>query len=182
MRSASKILVICGAILALCLPASAQALTRTEYVPQAEAICLSNQQAFVQSSKKIAKKLKKLPKALVKVLERSRNQAQFRRGLVNLLKPVSNLEIKLGNSLATTNTALAALVPPPEDAATITSWLASRGIDASNLIAAGRASKSGSFKRAAQLSDQASQHIVATDQLVTGFGFKNCLLSPGATF
>jgi hypothetical protein len=129
--------------------------TRAEYVTRAEPICKAN----VLANKRIFKGAK----AEVKAGELKRASTHFTRA---------------ATAFGSTIRQLAAIPPPPEDAARIGRWLALLRDERSLISRIGKALASGSKHRAESLSVDLNGNSTKANNAVLSFGFDYCRIEP----
>jgi hypothetical protein len=153
-----KTTTIALAVVALTFAAAASSAnaesTRATYVAQAEPIC----QANTEANRTILAGVQR------KVLNRK-------------LRPAGQQVAKATRAFSATVDQLAAVPPPPADAATISSWLASLRANGSYLYRIGALLKKRRPYRAQEIQIQLSRNIIRTNNFIAGWGFNYCVLS-----
>jgi hypothetical protein len=147
-----------GAVLAVAAPA-ASALTRAEYVTQANNIC--TQQAGPGGVSDINR--------ATAILSKAKSRAD--------LKKAGRLYVTGAKLAAKLLDQIALLSPPPADAAVLSRWVGDQRGQVGLLVPLGKALKQGAnTKKLVKLAKPVDAEGKRADQLVIGFGFNSCLV------
>jgi hypothetical protein len=159
-RRIPAVLVVVLATLALLAPASAPALTKPEYISQADQICRPALLAFNRD-------FRHAKKAFMSHRGHGRNGAWRAR-------IVGRLYGSYGSRMHRVTSRLRGLAFPPEDATGLGTWLDGRDNAADLYIAGARAVKHGKFERFIFTVIAATEIEQEADKYVAGYGFKYC--------
>jgi hypothetical protein len=168
--------ILVGLILALALwaPAAQAAATRAEYVAQAEPLCKAASNSLAGPSKKFAKGLKKA-KPKHKPKRGSKAAKAFAR---RVFRVSGGFYLTFGQKVSGLQRQLAAIPPPAADAAVLNQWLGSMSTAAATMTDIATRLRSKNLKKAlgaaAQVGD-IEKELRATDAVVSGFGFQQCI-------
>jgi hypothetical protein len=181
--------ILVGLILALALwaPAAQAAATRAEYVAQAEPICKAANMTLKKQAAKAFKGIKAGPADIVPADNADHAaRRRARRTLQRLLVTSGRLYVLLGRGINQVDQQLVTIPPPDADATAIGQWIESRRVIAEGWKSLGAVFKSGSLKKISKLDGQTFADLVdketAADQIVTGYGFYQCLLERNGSF
>jgi hypothetical protein len=168
--------ILVGLILALALwaPAAQAAATRAEYVAQAEPLCKAASKSLVKPGKKFVKGLKKAtPKH--KPPNGSKAAKKYAR---QVFRVAGGFYLVFGRVVSGLQKQLVAIPPPAPDAAVLNQWLGSMSLAAGTMTDIATGLRSKSLRKALIAADQIDQidkQLKATDHIVSGFGFQQCL-------
>jgi hypothetical protein len=147
-------------LVALALPASASALTKPEFIAQADQICRPAQLAFKRD-------LRHAKKAFMRHRGHGRNGAWRAR-------IAGRLYGTYGRRMHGVTSRLRGLALPPEDATGLGAWLDGRDNAADLYIAGARAVKHRKFERFIFTLIAATEIETEADRYVAGYGFTYC--------
>jgi hypothetical protein len=168
--------ILAGLILALALsaPAAQAAATRAEYVAQAEPLCKAASDSLAKPSKKFVKGLKKAtPKHKPKPGSKAA-KAYARK----VFRVSGGFYLIFGHKVSGLEAQLAAIPPPAADAAGLNQWLGSMSTASATMIDIATRLRSKSLKKAlgaALRIGDIEKELKATDAIVSGFGFQQCV-------
>jgi hypothetical protein len=167
--SAHGLIAFAIALIALAITANSAigAATRSEFVAQVEPFCQAAQKptikAYLAAFKNIPRDQDRITKSVARRADRS----------------LGRLYVRISEIFGHTSAAISSVSPPPDDEATVSSWLAGRNQAQMLGLQAGRAAKHLKVSRAAKLGERASSASDQAAQLVAGFGFRFCTFSWG---
>jgi hypothetical protein len=164
-----------GLLVSLALvPAAQAASTRAEYVAQAEPLCKAASDSLTKPDKKFTKGLKKArPKQKPK--PGSKAAKAYARKVFHL---AGGFYVSFGKTVSGLQGQLTAIPPPTADAAVLNQWLGSMSTAAGTMTDIGTRLRSKSLKKALVASGQLGEiekELKATDAIVSGFGFQQCV-------
>lgn len=152
--------------------AQVQGPTRAEYVAQADPICKASTRVQAKHFKRAFKGIKpgdfeaagdtEDPKEIIDAFKK-------------LIKPLGRAFVRGSRGVHVTVDQLAAIPRPPADASTLESWVASLLVGVKLSKRAGQALKHGRLKVGFKRFDTLIRHTEATDAIVAGFGFVDCV-------
>lgn len=165
-------------LLALSAPAAQAAATRAEFVAQAEPLCAATNQLLNKKAKKTDKALKKAaPKK-----GQHQSKKQEKASTIRFFHILGAFDVTIGKQLTGLSGQLAAIPPPAADAAAAAQWTQALAADAQAFTELGTKFKSRSLKKiitAAIAAEGLDKQLKATDAIVAGWGFQECLVAPG---
>jgi hypothetical protein len=174
--------IFAGVILALAVsaPAAQAAATRAEYVAQAEPLCKAASDSLVKPGKKFAKRLRKAtPRHKPKPGSRAAKIYARR-----VFRAAGGFYLVFGRKVSGLQRQLVAIPPPAAEAAVLNQWLGSMSVAADTMTDIATRLRSRRLKKALGAANQIGEidkELKATDNVVSGFGFQQCLFfAPGA--
>jgi hypothetical protein len=165
MRKAVMPLVLSMGLIAVWAAPAEAVSTRAEYIAQVDPICQSFEgpvddgwAAYVRNFKRWVRTVKHgTPKAIVRGAQRTaRSLAQWAQTLNRLFDQI------------------AAVPPPPEDAATVSAWINHRRQANAYNLANASAFKSLKIRKVNRLVGLATAEAEASERAIAGFGFQVC--------
>lgn len=167
--------ILAGLVLTLALsaPAAQAAATRAEYVAQAEPLCAATNQVLNKRAKKYIKQLKAFNR------EKPKTKAAKKRQALRFFFVSGTFYLTIGNALNTLDGQLGGIAAPAADATVAAQWLESLRLDADTFNRLGLAFKSRKLKKIIAAAPEANgldKQLQATDAIVAGWGFQECLV------
>jgi hypothetical protein len=173
--------ILGGLVLALALsvPVAQAAATRAEYVAQAEPLCKATSDSLRKPAKKFVKGLKKAtPKHKPK-----RGSRAAKRYARRVFRVAGGFYLVFGRKVSGLQRQLVVIPPPAADAAVLNQWLGSMSVASDAMIDIATRLRSRSLKKALGAANEIGQidkGLKATDSVVSGFGFQQCLFFASA--
>jgi hypothetical protein len=173
--------ILAGLVFALALStAVAQAAaTRAEYVAQAEPLCKATSDSLRKPGKKFVKGLRKAtPKHKPKPGSKAAKTYARR-----VFRIAGGFYLVFGRKVSGLQKQLVVIPPPTADAAVLNQWLGSMSLAADTMTDIATRLRSRSLKKALGAANEIGEiekELKATDNVVSGFGFQQCLFFASA--
>jgi hypothetical protein len=168
--------ILAGLVLALALsaPAAQAAATRAEYVAQTEPLCKATSDSLAKPGKKFVRGLKKAtPKHKPK-----RGSKAAKTYARRVFRVAGGFYLVFGRKVAGLQRQLVVIPPPAADAAVLNKWLGNMSLASDTMIDIATRLRSRSLKKALGAASEIGgieKGLKATDSVVSGFGFQQCL-------